>query len=171
MTTKDLSSYQYSNIKLLVIVVPILFAIHNAEEYIADLPAWSYGNTGMDIYKSSDVFLLAISILSFIVAMISVMFYLRKTRLWLKAFSLVITILGFNSVLHIISSIRYGAYTPGVITGLFLIFPLSVYYFYLLLKMNTLTKIQIGLIIFVGALTMIPFAYGALILSQYLLRI
>lgn len=170
MIKKQILATQHRSIKSPILFTPVVFAVHNAEEYLTDLPAWSFRNTGMDLYKSSDVFLLAVCILSCLVALIGVAFYFRRTRLLLYVFSLVIAILGVNAVLHLISSIRYGAYTPGVATALLLILPLSVYYFYLAGKLNMLTKLKMGAVVFGGALAMGPFAYVALAASQYILQ-
>ncbi len=68
-----------------------------------------------------------------------------------------------NSFMHMMGSVRFKGYTPGLVTGVLLYLPLSIYAYFIFLSLGQLTLVESIITVILGVLYQaIPIAYLAL---------
>ena len=104
-----------------VILLPIAFLLHLAEEWFGGFPAWASTFLGSEI--STERFLL-INALGFALFVVGTLVALLSPHMAWFGVSLA-ALVGLNGVLHGLASLVAGSYSPGTVTGLLLYIPLS----------------------------------------------
>ena len=99
--------------------LPLAFLLHVGEEWFAGFPAWTAEWLGREV--AAERFLL-INGIAVTLAVLAVILALRLPRL-LPAGLVVAGVLTLNGLLHVLATLAFGVYSPGVITGLFLYLP------------------------------------------------
>lgn len=136
----------------LLLFLPFAFALHNIEEALT-IAKWSISNP--DFYKSpisTNQFLIAVgifTIIGFFIAF-SKRFYSKKTYYYLinAGFSGMIMMNVFFP--HLLGCIYLKKYTPGLVTGVILNLPLTIYILISLIKTNRIEFKQMILSIIIG---------------------
>lgn len=104
------------------LLLPIVLLLHQADEWFGGFPEWTSFAVGNGV--EPERFLL-INALGFALFTFWTLAAFRERRMAWIATSLA-TLLGLNGVLHAVSSILVGRYSPGTATGLLLSLPISV---------------------------------------------
>ncbi|MFK4011504.1 MULTISPECIES: HXXEE domain-containing protein [Bacillus cereus group] len=139
----------YKTIYKFVWILPIIFALHNMEEYLF-LPLMREvldNKVGKGFYEPN-VFLIAIVLLTVFVTIIVILYYFYKTRLLERLIMLALAIIFANGIMHTISSIIFLKYMPGVVTSVLLILPYSIWMISLL-KIREGLQLKKGLLFFI----------------------
>ncbi|HLE57485.1 MAG TPA: HXXEE domain-containing protein [Rhodothermia bacterium] len=105
-----------------VVLLPVAFLVHLAEEWFGGFLDWTPLALGYDV---SAVRFVIINATAFVVFLIGAILAIRNPRMAWFSVSLA-SLLGLNGVLHTLATVGFGLYSPGVITGLLLYIPLSV---------------------------------------------
>lgn len=124
--------------KLLWLLPSALLIIHNIEEYFFGFPRWAtehFGSTSVTFYIASHVFLLLVLLLIGVKASDT-----KSSRIW-RIF-VIASLVQFvvNSIFHVASLFIYQQYSPGVVTGLFIILPISLVALWNLRKRNIVDR-------------------------------
>ena len=145
-------------------LIPIFFALHNLEE-APSMESWSKQlplKIGPTV--STHQFVIAVTFLTlavFLITYIALNFLQRST-----AFLLLLgiqAILLFNAfVPHIVTTIRFRMYSPGVVTAVLFTLPFSLYVFRRSFSENILTPDQFWMLVGVAPFAMVLFAYISL---------
>lgn len=134
------------------IALPIAAAIHIIEEYI--LPGGFAEAFSKLLPRASHLFTLKFHIvvngLFFLLCLISSFIGKANLVLSLSIFGLIFA----NAVLHIRGAIIKKGYYPGVISGVFIYIPMTVYAYSLFITSQQLTLMQAGLSFLLGVLYM-----------------
>ncbi|OOZ83458.1 hypothetical protein BHL35_00205 [Bacillus cereus] len=139
----------YKTIYKFVWILPIIFTLHNMEEYLF-LPLMREvldNKVGKGFYEPN-VFLIAIVLLTVFVTIIVILYYFYKTRLLERLIMLALAIIFANGIMHTISSIIFLKYMPGVVTSVLLILPYSIWMISLL-KIREGLQLKKGLLFFI----------------------
>ena len=115
------------NTKTLSLLLPVIFVIHNIEEYLSyDKLANYYFKFIEPKLNDSKVFLGAISLLSIIVVLIVGCNYCTCNRITNILTMIVFLSIFINAILHCIISLFCKKILPGIITSILLIIPYSI---------------------------------------------
>ncbi len=134
------------NTQILSLLLPILFIIHNIEEYrhFSEFRTF-YLKKVNEKLRHKKVFLFALLFLSFVVSGICISnFYIKNSSIQL-ATTIVTLSLFLNAIQHCLSSLRVRKILPGTVSTALLLIPYTVSYFLFLEKeisFNTLDFIQ-----------------------------
>ncbi len=151
----------------------MLFALHNVEETLF-IEKWSK-NVGAFIHESVTTlqFGIAVSFLTLLVLILTIIF-INSEKDKIGTYILTCIVLSFliNAIFpHILATVYFGSYTPGVVTSVFIYIPFSIYMLYRIFKERYLTsKTKFVITVFGTALLMkilIPVSlYIGLLFSQ-----
>jgi len=134
------------------LALPIAAAIHIIEEYI--FPGGFAEAFGKLLPRASHLFTLKFHIivngLFFLLCLISAFIGKANLVLSMSIFGLIFA----NAVLHIRGAIIKKGYYPGVISGVFIYIPITVYAYSLFITSQQLTWMQAGLSFLLGVLYM-----------------
>lgn len=152
----------------LFLLVPILFIVHNFEETLT-MAEWSQKVPEFIHPAVTSVqFSVAVIVLSVIGIMVTV---LAKYMFAGKYF--VNIMCGFSAILfmnaffpHIIASIYFKMYAPGVLTSIFLYLPFCSYMFYKVLRNNIIEKKNFILSFIIGTVSGVLLAKFALFIGK-----
>ncbi len=146
---------QLKHLDKLISLLPFAFAFHNIEEALT-IAQWSISNP--NFYKvpvSTKQFLIAVGIFTIIGFLIT---FSIKKRLTEKHYYLIIS--GFSGMImmnvffpHLLGFIYTKNYTPGLVTGLILNLPLTIYILNSLIKTKRVLLKQMTLSIIIGCLS------------------
>ena len=105
------------------LLLPIAYLLHLAEEWFGGFSQWTLEVMGQGI--DTERFILVNS-LFFVFCVVGSLIAVRIPRLsWLAV--IFASLFGLNGVLHMLATLGFGQYAPGVITGLVIYLPLSAY--------------------------------------------
>lgn len=117
----------------LLIATPILFAVHELEEYWTALPWLRQHQSALPKFLRGEIpgnadFILIAGVLFFVVFAVVAACVIRnpQSRLWTVVFSVLVLARLENAVGHFGQAIVFGGYTPGVLTALLIVLPVSV---------------------------------------------
>ena len=137
---------------LIFITLPIAAAIHIIEEYI--FPGGFAEAFSKLLPRASHLFTLkfhiVVNVVFFLLCLISAFIGKANLVLSLSIFGLIFA----NAVLHIRGAIINKRYYPGVISGVFIYIPITVYAYSVFLSSRQLTWLQAGLSFLLGMLYM-----------------
>lgn len=138
----------------------IVFIPHMVEEY-PRFPAWAtrhFGATSRAWYVYSHIFLVAIAV------PVCLWAGNASSQGWgrIVGTALMIT-LAMNGVFHVVTTLIFREYSPGVLTGTLLFFPATGYMLLLTVRESLLTTPQIGEAVVIGTVVQV-----AVIASLYL---
>jgi len=137
---------------LIFITLPIAAAIHIIEEYI--FPGGFAEAFSKLLPRASHLFTLkfhiVVNVVFFLLCLISALIGKANLVLSLSIFGLIFA----NAVLHIRGAIINKRYYPGVISGVFIYIPITVYAYSVFLSSRQLTWLQAGLSFLLGMLYM-----------------
>ena len=102
---------------------PLAYALHIAEEYAFDFPAYVANLSGRHI--SNPQFLVLNAFFWLLMVATVVLVLTRPAQAWLIV--TLAAVLGINAALHIVGSIVTFTYSPGTVTAAFLYIPLVVF--------------------------------------------
>ena len=111
-----------SSAPLAMILLPVAFALHVAEEWFAGFVDWA--RLVLDINIEAERFL-AINMVGLVLFVIGCTSAYRERRVAWIGVSLA-ALVGVNAVAHTALSVFVGEYSPGTITGLLLYVPMSI---------------------------------------------
>lgn len=152
----------------LFLLVPLLFIIHNCEEALT-MAEWSHKFPEfIHPVVTSVQFSVAVAILSVIGIMVTI---IAKHVFDGKYF--VNIMCGFSAILfmnaffpHIIATIYFKMYSPGVLTSIFLYLPFCSYVFYKVLRNNIIGRKNFILSSVIGTISGVLLAKFALLIGQ-----
>ncbi|ASO21704.1 hypothetical protein AHOG_20435 [Actinoalloteichus hoggarensis] len=104
----------------------VSFALHNAEEWLGDLPAWSVAQPALPWsvpVESSAAFGLAVAMLTVAVALAGVVAVVTRASWSAETLSCFAIVLLINVVSHVALSLATWSLMPGVLTGVALLLP------------------------------------------------
>ena len=137
---------------LIFITLPIAAAIHIIEEYI--FPGGFAEAFSKLLPRASHLFTLkfhiVVNVVFFLLCLISALIGKANLVLSLSIFGLIFA----NAVLHIRGAIINKRYYPGVISGVFIYIPITVYAYSVFLSSRQLTWLQAGVSFLLGMLYM-----------------
>ncbi len=121
---------------------PLLFALHNIEETLF-IEKWPKG-VGTFVHESVTTlqFGIAVGFLTLLVLVLTIMFT-NSEKDKIGAYILTCVVLSFliNAIFpHVLATVYFGSYTPGVVTSVFIYIPFSIYMLYRILKERYLTS-------------------------------
>ncbi len=120
----------------MVFLIPIAYLLHLAEEWFGGFSQWTLEVLGQGI--DTERFILVNSVF-FVFCLMGSLIAVRIPRLsWLAV--IFASLFGLNGVLHMLATLGFGQYAPGVITGLVIYLPLSAY---VLIEMKKLLSVRI----------------------------
>jgi len=105
-----------------VILLPVAFLVHLAEEWFGGFLEWTPLALGYDISAAR---FMIINATAFVVFLIGAIAAIRSPKMAWFSVSLA-ALLGLNGILHALATAGFGLYSPGVVTGLLIYIPLSV---------------------------------------------
>ena len=132
-------------IKNLKFTQPLIILIHVIEEISFGFPLWAtkyFGTTTLTWYVISHMLLLPIILLP------NSLNSNKKFFLHVSIQAAIFT----NSIFHILTTILFKQYSPGVITSLFIVLPYSLIFFYKALTQTKYGTKQIFLPLFIGSI-------------------
>jgi hypothetical protein len=145
-------------------LVPIFLALHNLEEapfmegWSKQLPLKIHPNVTTRQFSIAVTFL---TIAGFLITFLEINYWHHAT-----GYGLILgiqAILLFNAFLpHIISTIAFRMYSPGVITGVLLTLPFSYYLFHRAINENVLSWDQFWILLAIAPFATVLFALAAL---------
>ncbi len=106
-----------------VVLLPLAYILHLAEEWFGGLSHWTQAVLGYDISVERFIFINAIALPVFAAGTLMAMY---KPRMAWFATSFA-ALLGINALLHVFGSLAFADYMPGTITAVLLYIPLSIY--------------------------------------------
>src|SRR5687767_11837991 len=106
---------------LLVWLLPIAYACHLVEEWLGGFRLWMAAVTGAPIPAAAFVAINAVAFVLFLAAGRETT--RRESAGWMAV--AMATILLVNGVAHILGTLAFGSYSPGLITSVILYLPLS----------------------------------------------
>lgn len=118
------------SIKIYALILAAIFIVHNVEEYLSfdEMKKMGFKFLGKN-RVTRGAFLFAITFLSLLVVLLSVLNYLFDNDLFQKANTIVLFALTINALQHVIASIWHRRVLPGTLSAAFLILPFTVFYF------------------------------------------
>jgi hypothetical protein len=137
---------------LIFIALPIAAAVHIFEEYI--FPGGFAEAFNKLLPRASHLFTqkfhIVVNVVFFLLCLISALIGKANLVLSLSIFGLIFA----NAVLHIRGAIIKKGYYPGVISGVFIYIPITVYAYSLFISSQQLTWMQAGISLLLGVLYM-----------------
>ena len=137
---------------LVFIALPIAAAIHIIEEYV--FPGGFVEAFSRLLPRASHLFTLrfhiVVNVVFFLLCLISALIGKANLVLSLSIFGLIFA----NAVLHIRGAIINKRYYPGVISGVFIYIPITVYAYSVFLSSRQLTWLQAGVSFLLGVMYM-----------------
>jgi hypothetical protein len=106
---------------LLVWLLPLAFALHILEEWFGGFPEWIALALGSPLPRNAFIAINTVALTLVILAMRAAT--QRESHGWMAI--AVSTILLTNGLVHLLASLVTGTYSPGLITGVVLYFPLA----------------------------------------------
>lgn len=135
------------------------YMIHQFEEHGIDFKGEKYafqkffcnflGYNDIDKCPGDEKFIFSVNVPGLYIAGLIAGFLNNIRPIAAGGFAAVILI---NALVHIFGSIKKKQYNPGVVTSLLLFIPVSIYYFYEMNRIKKLSKIDIGICLFIGIL-------------------
>lgn len=130
-----------TDIKTLSLLLPIIFILHNMEEYLYyGKFSQFYSRFIEKKFNDPIIFLYAISFLSFIVFIVIGSNYLFKNEMLNYLMIIVFLSILMNSIQHCVSSLYFRNLLPGTFTSITLIIPYSIFF---LITLNEEYQLQI----------------------------
>ena len=158
-----------------MLACPPLFLLHEAEEYRTALPwisdhASLVPNAIRSVLPQSPAFIGIAGLIFLVVFAVAAVIAIRsqpESAAWI-VFAVLIVARLENAVLHVIESLVLMQYSPGVLTAVLLVLPLSLYLFTSLLRLHLIRRrlvpaiigaafivqtVSIGAIVLIGSLS------------------
>jgi hypothetical protein len=153
-------------------LVPVFFILHNIEE-VPFMEGWSKRlPLKMHPIVSTRQFVIAVTFLTISSFLVT---YLALE--WLHNSTGILLILGIQLVLafnafvpHLVSTLRFRMYSPGLVTAMLITIPFSFYLFQRALNEHYLSWPQFWILLGVSPFAMVLFAYLALMIGKALTK-
>ncbi|WP_203363700.1 HXXEE domain-containing protein [Bacillus sp. REN10] len=155
--------------------LPVIFAIHNGEE-LPQLENW----TNEHLADKSFAFLrelysfhslaFAMIMLTVVVTVVVILEYKLRNKLTFTLTMLSACLLLINGLTHIVQSMIFQSYMPGLISAVLLLIPYMSFVLYLSMKANRIRLKTIGLYLVISVIVMVPIIFIFLILSRWVIR-
>jgi hypothetical protein len=158
-----------SGTRILLIATPILYAFHELEEYFTALPWLRQHQSALPeflrgVIPATANFILIAGIVFFGVFAIVAACIIRnpQSRAWYLIFGVLVLARLENGLGHILQAVLFRGYTPGVLTALFIVIPVSVLVLRDFLKSGAINKrsfawmIPVGLVLQTVAVAFLP---------------
>lgn len=157
METSSVSPPPARPLHKLLLLAPLLFAAHVAEE-APGFVTWVNSHIDRDI--TQDVFW-TVNLTGLLITLAVVLFeWLSRSRgSALVALAWLGLIMAGNAVLHVGGAIVYSGYAPGVITALLLYVPFTVLAIASALRTRRLSASAVSIAVIIGALPMLAHGY------------
>ncbi|MGE7836498.1 HXXEE domain-containing protein [Viridibacillus arvi] len=157
-----------SKIKSLLLIFPIVFFIHDLEE-IATVENFTMK---LPFSVSTEEFIIAF-ILLWIIVVIGCVTAANNKRfigiLPIKFFALLVAgVFLANGIGHVVQSVIFKKYVPGVITAVVILIPFCLLCIRKLILENLITPKQVGVYLLVGFLLQTPFALISLLIAKFI---
>jgi hypothetical protein len=168
-----MSFLQNLTLSQLLWLIPILFAIHNLEE----APGMEKWTKRIPSRYSQPVttrqFSLAVTLLTLLVLAVTILAvnYPENRLFYLIIFEFQTIILFNVFVPHLFTTIRFKMYSPGLISGIFLLLPFSIYFFHWALAEGYLSGTGLLIMFLLAPPLMILLTRTSLWLGSLLLRL
>ena len=117
----DVATIETSAAPRAVLLLPVAFLFHLAEEWFGGISAWTLVALGNEISPERFVLINGIALPIFVIGALAAY---RHTRMAWFAVTLA-ALFGLNALLHTLATLGLGRYSPGTVTGLLLYIPLS----------------------------------------------
>lgn len=150
-------------------LVPMFFALHNLEEapfmesWSKRLPLKIHPNVTTRQFSIAVTFL---TITGFLITYLEINYWHPST-----GYLLILgiqAILLFNAFLpHILATVAFRMYSPGVITAVLLTLPFSYYLFHRAINENVLTWNQFWILVAIAPFATVTFAFGSLQIGKF----
>lgn len=154
-------------------LVPVLFAIHNMEES-PQMEKWSKRIPSRYSQPvTTRQFSLAVTLLTLLVLVVTILAvnFPANRLFYLLIFEFQAIILLNVFVPHLFTTIRFKMYSPGLISGIFLSLPFSVYFFHRVLEEGYLSGTGLLIMFLLAPPLMILLTRASLWLASVLLRL
>jgi len=154
-------------------LVPVLFAIHNLEE-VPQMERWSRripSRYSQSVTTSQ--FSLAVTLLTLLVLVVTILAvnYPASRLFYLIIFEFQTIILLNVFVPHVLTTIRFKMYSPGLVSGIVLSLPFSIYLFHRALEEKYLSGTALLIMFLLAPLLMIFLTRSSLWLASVLLEL
>ncbi len=104
--------------------IPVSLFLHQVEEYVGEFPMW-YSDL-LNAQLSNEDFLIINGVGLFIFTVASLSYYFNNNKMILAALG---TLAFVNGVVHLLLSLFTFNYSPGTVTGVFILIPLGIIIF------------------------------------------
>ena len=104
-----------------ILLLPVAFLLHLAEEWFGGISAWTLVALGSEIRPERFALINGIAFPIFAIGTLAA--YRHARMAWFGV--TFAALLGLNAVLHTLATLGFGQYSPGTVTGLLLYVPLS----------------------------------------------
>lgn len=121
MATDSALHYRQSVAPRTVLLLPVAYLLHFAEEWYGGISAWTLAALGNEISPERFLLINGIAFPVFVIGTLAALRYPRMT--WFGA--TLAAMFALNAVLHTLATLGLGLYSPGTVTGLLLYMPLS----------------------------------------------
>jgi hypothetical protein len=119
--------------RIIIMLVPLVYTVHELEEYLTALPWLRQHSSEIPTFMAQAVpdsatFILVAGAIFFMVFMGAGLLMLRDpdSRWWTALFGILIVARLENAFVHVGQSVLFQSYTPGVITAVLVVGPISV---------------------------------------------
>ncbi len=153
-------------------LVPVFFMFHNMEE-APFMESWSK-RLPLKIHPTitTKQFVIAVTILTlggFVLTFVGVV--VLTERIGFLIILGIQMVLAFNAFIpHLLTTIRFGLYSPGLVTALMITLPFSFYLFRRALTENLLTWGQFWVLLAIAPFIMVLLAFGSLQIGKALAK-
>ncbi|WP_100402621.1 HXXEE domain-containing protein [Bacillus sp. FJAT-42315] len=154
--------------------LPIIFAIHNVEE-LPQLGSWANEHVTGDSFSflrelySFHSLTFAMILLTVVVTVVIILEYQFRNKLTFTLTMLSTCLLLINGFTHIVQSIIFQSYVPGLISAVLLLIPYMSFVLYLSLKTNRIQLKTMGLYVGISVIGMVPIIFMFLIFSKWVM--
>ncbi|OAT81013.1 hypothetical protein A6P54_13550 [Bacillus sp. MKU004] len=156
-------------------LVPIIFAIHNAEE-LPQMEQWAekvFQNRSVpflsELYSFKSV-ALAMLLLTVAVGLVIFMEYKLRTKVTYVLTVLSVCLLLVNGIVHVVQFLIFKQYVPGLVSACILLIPFLSYLLYRLIKTGRLSKKQIAVYLTISLVAMNPIIILFLLVSKLMIH-
>ncbi|WP_338749182.1 HXXEE domain-containing protein [Bacillus sp. FJAT-52991] len=155
--------------------LPIIFAIHNVEE-LPQLGSWANEHLAGESFAflrelySFHSLAFAMVLLTVVVAVVVILEYKFRNKLTFMLTMLSACLLLINGLTHIVQSMVFQSYMPGLISAVLLLIPYMSFVLYLSMKANRIRLRTIGFYLVISVIVMVPIIFIFLILSRWVMR-
>ncbi|HQQ96832.1 MAG TPA: HXXEE domain-containing protein [Cyclobacteriaceae bacterium] len=161
------------DLKLLITLLPVAFALHNLEETLG-MEKWTHSLRspvlGTVTTRQFGISALLITALGF--GVILGRDLIQNDQVYFEVVAGFAGMLCLNVLFpHVLATLYYGRYAPGVVTALLINLPLTLMLLYQLHDAQTLTNPQLTKSVIIGGLAGILLVYGLLKLGRALDRL